>query len=106
MPITMICGVIGAFAISAFPFTSGFVTVDGFLSAADEHLFYVWLPSSAASAGVSFMLELNFHGLFFSKGFWHAPGSTGQYETSNVYFVCLVHFVGCVPRCDIFNLTL
>ena len=44
MPITMICGVIGAFAISAFPFTSGFVTKSMIsYAAADEHLFYVWL---------------------------------------------------------------
>ena len=69
MPITMICGVIGAFAISAFPFTSGFVTKSMVsYAAADEHLFYVWLGLVAASAGVFLHAGIKFPWfVFFQK---------------------------------------
>jgi multicomponent Na+:H+ antiporter subunit D len=53
MPVTTICGTIGALAISSFPLTSGFVskslTVSG---AAEMHLGFVWFMLVAASAGV------------------------------------------------------
>jgi multicomponent Na+:H+ antiporter subunit D len=53
MPLTAINGIIGALAISAFPFTSGFVTKSLETSAAaDEGLLIVWLLLLAASAGV------------------------------------------------------
>ena len=69
MPITMVCGVIGAFAISAFPFTSGFVTKSMIsYAAADEHLFYVWLGLVAASAGVFLHAGIKFPWfVFFQK---------------------------------------
>ncbi len=53
MPLTTICGIIGALSISAFPLTSGFVSKsmisDG---AADQHLALVWFLLAAGSAGV------------------------------------------------------
>jgi len=53
MPVTMICGTIGALAISAFPWTSGFVTKSMIAqSAADQHLLWAWMLLQAASAGV------------------------------------------------------
>ena len=53
MPVTAICGIVGALAISSFPLTSGFISKSMISqSAADEHLFYVWLMLAAASAGV------------------------------------------------------
>lgn len=53
MPLTMVCGTIGALAISAFPFTSGFVSKSMVTQAAiDQHLTTVWLLLTAASAGV------------------------------------------------------
>ena len=69
MPITMTCGVIGAFAISAFPYTSGFVTKSMIsYAAADEHLFYVWLGLVAASAGVFLHAGIKFPWfVFFQK---------------------------------------
>lgn len=69
MPVTMICGVIGAFAISAFPFTSGFVTKSMIsYAAADEHLFFVWLGLVAASAGVFLHAGIKFPWfVFFQK---------------------------------------
>lgn len=52
MKLTTICGVIGALSISAFPFTSGFVSKSMISSAtANEHLFIVWMLLAAASAG-------------------------------------------------------
>ena len=58
-----------AFAISAFPFTSGFVTKSMIsYAAADEHLFYVWLGLVAASAGVFLHAGIKFPWfVFFQK---------------------------------------
>jgi multicomponent Na+:H+ antiporter subunit D len=53
MPRTALHGIVGALAISAFPFTSGFVTKSLETSAAShEGLLVVWLLLLAASAGV------------------------------------------------------
>lgn len=53
MPLTMICGTIGALAISSFPATSGFTTKSMITdAAAHEHLQTTWLILEAASAGV------------------------------------------------------
>jgi multicomponent Na+:H+ antiporter subunit D len=53
MPITMVCGIIGALAISAFPFTSGFISKSMISSAAYMPEFeWVWYLLLAASAGV------------------------------------------------------
>ena len=53
MPITTLCGTIGALAISGFPLTSGFVSKSMIANAAmAEHLSLVWYLLAAASAGV------------------------------------------------------
>ena len=53
MPLTAICGIIGALAISGFPLTSGFTTKTMISqAAANESLFYVYMLLAAASAGV------------------------------------------------------
>ncbi|MCH2159524.1 MAG: Na(+)/H(+) antiporter subunit D [Oleiphilaceae bacterium] len=53
MPITTLYGIIGALAISSFPFTSGFVSKSMISSsAAYEHITWVWFLLAAASAGV------------------------------------------------------
>lgn len=53
MPLTMVCGVIGALAISGFPLTSGFTTRTLISQeAADQCLVTVYLLLAAASAGV------------------------------------------------------
>ena len=69
MPLTMICGTIGAFAISAFPLTSGFVTKSMISqAAADQHLFVIWLSLAAASAGVFLHAGIKFPWfVFFQK---------------------------------------
>ena len=53
MKVTMICGIIGALAISAFPFTSGFISKSMISSAAHSPDYaIVWYLLAAASAGV------------------------------------------------------
>jgi multicomponent Na+:H+ antiporter subunit D len=53
MPITTLCGAVGAAAISSFPLTSGFVSKSMISQAAgDLQLLTIWLLLAAASAGV------------------------------------------------------
>ncbi len=69
MPITAVCGIIGALAISAFPLTSGFVSKSMVTqSAVDNHLFLIWLLLQAASAGVFLHAGIKFPWfVFFQK---------------------------------------
>ncbi len=69
MPITTICGTIGALAISSFPFTSGFISKSMVTQAAiDGHLLWVWLALAAASAGVFLHAGIKFPWfVFFQK---------------------------------------
>ena len=53
MPLTAVCGIVGALAISGFPLTSGFTTKTMISqAAADESLVAVYFLLAAASAGV------------------------------------------------------
>ncbi len=53
MPLTAICGILGALAISGFPLTSGFTTKTLISqAAADESLAWVYFMLAAGSAGV------------------------------------------------------
>ena len=69
MPVSCICGIIGALAISSFPLTSGYPAKSMITSAAGyEHMFYVWLGLSAASAGAFLYVGLKFPWfVFFQK---------------------------------------
>ncbi len=69
MPFTAVCGIVGALAISAFPFTSGFVTKSLSTSAAaHEGLTLVWFLLLAASAGVFLHAGIKFPWfVFFQK---------------------------------------
>lgn len=69
MPVTAINGIIGALAISAFPFTSGFVTKSLETSAAAyEGMVIVWFMLLAASAGVFLHAGIKFPWfVFFQK---------------------------------------
>jgi len=69
MPLTCACGTIGALAISAFPWTSGFVTKSMISqAAAEEHWAGVWLLLTAASAGVFLHAGIKFPWfVFFQK---------------------------------------
>ena len=69
MPLTAICGIIGALAISSFPLTSGFISKSMISqSAADQHLTFVWFMLVAASAGVFLHAGIKFPWfVFFQK---------------------------------------
>ena len=69
MPWTALLGIIGALAISSFPFTSGFVTKSMISqSAADQHLAILWFALVAASAGVFLHAGIKFPWfVFFQK---------------------------------------
>ncbi len=69
MPLTMICGTIGALAISSFPLTSGFISKSMISqAAADEHMMFVWMMLAAASAGVFLHAGIKFPWfVFFQK---------------------------------------
>lgn len=69
MPTTAVNGIVGALAISAFPFTSGFVTKSLETSAAAyEGLAFVWFLLLAASAGVFLHAGIKFPWfVFFQK---------------------------------------
>ncbi len=69
MPLTTVCGTIGALAISSFPLTSGFVSKSMVSqAAADGHMLTVWLLLTAASAGVFLHAGIKFPWfVFFQK---------------------------------------
>ncbi|GER03300.1 hypothetical protein JCM17846_09820 [Iodidimonas nitroreducens] len=68
MPITALCGIIGALAISGFPMTSGYTTKTMISEAAAlEHLPVVWFLLAAARRGCFFMPGSNSRGLCSSK---------------------------------------
>ena len=53
MPLTTLCGIVGALSISAFPLTSGFISKSMIAEgAAQQHLALVWFLLAAGSAGV------------------------------------------------------
>ena len=69
MPLTMVCGTIGALSISSFPLTSGFVSKSMVGQAAlDGHMGVVWMLLAAASAGVFLHAGIKFPWfVFFQK---------------------------------------
>ncbi|MCF2949195.1 Na(+)/H(+) antiporter subunit D [Paraglaciecola aquimarina] len=69
MPITCVCGIIGALAISSFPLTSGFTTKSMISQAAvDMNLMWVYMGLTAASAGVFLHAGIKFPWfVFFQK---------------------------------------
>ena len=69
MPVTCICGIIGALAISSFPLTSGYTTKTMISVAAEQqHLVFVWYMLAAASAGVFLHAGIKFPWfVFFQK---------------------------------------
>lgn len=69
MPLTCVCGIIGALAISSFPLTSGFVSKSMISDAAGQQgLATVWYLLAAASAGVFLHAGIKFPWfVFFQK---------------------------------------
>jgi multicomponent Na+:H+ antiporter subunit D len=69
MPVTTLCGIVGALSISSFPLTSGFISKSMIAEgAAEQHLALVWFLLAAASAGVFLHAGIKFPWfVFFQK---------------------------------------
>jgi multicomponent Na+:H+ antiporter subunit D len=69
MPVTTVCGIIGALSISSFPLTSGFISKSMISDGAmEQHLAMVWFLLAAASAGVFLHAGIKFPWfVFFQK---------------------------------------
>jgi multicomponent Na+:H+ antiporter subunit D len=76
MPVTCICGIIGALSISAFPLTSGFISKSMISDAAGaEHMAWVWFLLIAASAGTPLYIGFRFPWfVFFARDSGLRPG--------------------------------
>ncbi len=76
MPVTTVCGIVGALSISAFPLTSGFVAKSMISEGAGlTHMALVWFLLTAASAGVFLHAGIKFPWfVFFNRDSGLRPG--------------------------------
>lgn len=101
MPLTTICGTIGALSISAFPLTSGFISKSMVVqAAADEKLFVVWLLLAAASAGVFLHAGIKFPWfVFFQKDSGlRPPDPPWNMRSAMILFAALSVGLGVFPQ--------
>jgi multicomponent Na+:H+ antiporter subunit D len=97
MPLTCICGIIGALSISSFPLTSGFVSKSMISqAAADQHLAVVWFLLAAASAGVFLHAGIKFPWfVFFQKDSGlRPPDPPWNMRLAMILFAFLCIFLG------------
>lgn len=100
MPLTTLCGIVGALAISSFPWTSGFVSKSMISqAAADSHLAWVWFGLTAASAGVFLHAGIKFPWfVFFQKDSGLRPADPPWNMTlAMVVFAALCVGIGLFP---------
>ena len=98
MPLTTICGIIGALSISSFPLTSGFISKSMISQgAADEHLATVWFLLMAASAGVFLHAGIKFSVVrVLPEGLRsEAGGTTLEHEARDGSVLRALHRPGC-----------
>ncbi len=101
MPLTCICGIIGALSISSFPLTSGFTTKTLISQAAiDEQLLIVYFLLTAASAGVFLHAGIKFPWfVFFQKDSGLRPkDAPWNMAAAMVFFAFLCLFMGLFPE--------
>ncbi|MFT5170381.1 MAG: multicomponent Na+:H+ antiporter subunit D [Candidatus Marinamargulisbacteria bacterium] len=101
MPWTFAFGTIGALAISAVPFTSGFTSKTIILAAAEQaHLFWPWLILELASAGVVLHAGIKFpYFVFFAKDRGLRPKEANKsmlVAMGFLSFICI--YLGCFPE--------
>ena len=100
MPLTAVCGIIGALAISSFPFTSGFISKSMISqSAAYGEMAFVWFALVAASAGVFLHAGIKFPWfVFFQKDSGLRPKDPAwNMQAAMVIFAFACIFIGVVP---------
>ena len=101
MPWTTLFGIIGALAISSFPFTSGFVSKSMIAqSAADQHLAIVWFALAAASAGGFLHAGIKFpwYVFFQQDSGLRPPEAPGNMQLAMFIFAFLCLFLGIYPQ--------
>lgn len=100
MPLTCICGIIGALAISGFPLTSGFTTKTMISqAAANQELVWVYMLLAAASAGVFLHAGIKFPWfVFFQKDSGLRPkDAPWNMAIAMVVFSALCILIGVAP---------
>jgi multicomponent Na+:H+ antiporter subunit D len=101
MPLTAVCGIIGALAISGFPLTSGFTTKTMISqAAADNGLVMVYFMLAAASAGVFLHAGIKFPWfVFFQKDSGLRPkDAPWNMGLAMVLFAFMCIFFGVAPQ--------
>jgi multicomponent Na+:H+ antiporter subunit D len=100
MPLTTICGIIGALSISAFPFTSGFISKAMIgAGAAGEHMALVYFLLVAASAGLFLHAGIKYPWfVFFQKDSGLRPADPPlNMRLAMVLFAFLCILIGVFP---------
>lgn len=101
MPLTAVCGIVGALAISGFPLTSGFTTKTMISqAAADESLVTVYFLLAAASAGVFLHAGIKFPWfVFFQRDSGLRPkDAPWNMAAAMVFFALLCILFGVAPE--------
>ncbi|MBT3359944.1 MAG: Na(+)/H(+) antiporter subunit D [Rhodospirillales bacterium] len=101
MPLTAICGIVGALAISSFPLTSGFISKSMIAqAAADEHIMIAWFVLAAGSAGVFLHAGIKFPWfVFFQKDSgMRPPDPPMNMRVAMVFFAFLCIGLGVWPE--------
>ncbi len=101
MPVTCACGIVGALAISSFPWTSGFISKSMISQAAgDLNLALVWFLLMAASAGVFLHAGIKFPWfVFFQKDSGlRPPDPPWNMQAAMIFFAVLCIGLGVWPE--------
>ncbi len=101
MPLTTVCGIVGALAISGFPLTSGFTTKTMISqAAANQELLMVYLLLAAASAGVFLHAGIKFPWfVFFQRDSGLRPkDAPWNMGAAMVLFAALCVLLGVFPE--------
>ena len=101
MPVTTVCGIVGALAISSFPWTSGFVSKSMINQAAgDEQLALTWFLLLAASAGVFLHAGIKYPWfVFFQKDSGlRPPDPPWNMQAAMIFFAALCIGLGIWPE--------
>ena len=100
MPLTCVCGIVGALSISSFPLTSGFVSKSMISDAAGiQQLEIVWYLLAAASAGVFLHAGIKFPWfVFFQKDSGlRPPDPPWNMRLAMIFFAALCIGIGVLP---------
>jgi multicomponent Na+:H+ antiporter subunit D len=101
MPVTTVCCIIGALAISSFPLTSGFTTKSLIsLAAANQELVWVYMTLTAASAGVFLHAGIKFPWfVFFQRDSGMRPkDAPWNMAAAMIIFSALCILLGIFPQ--------